>query len=419
VPGLLGASAITGWDGDGRLRAVVVSDRGVCDTTEFLLSVLSRFAAGYVDALSASGDLPISRRKWEQDAEEDLRLRRLHQEQQRQFQAWSGTSDAGAAATEAIPASVDLMQRPDCMDDLVAFASAVASLGPDCAAWFWSRDGAGDLRVAPSHALLALDHRQEDDESLLPCYLSFLSSLALAEGGAEAVHLMLSAPLEEGRKGQVTWGSLLSILRWYTQKLNSNGYGGSPGIKAAATLYPSTSYYTCEDDTTGEFKSDPWARDTDKTRSIAAASDLTAESSFVLAAHLMVLSKVCRGCPSARSFLLGSDVHLQGSGYSGSADIMDQDSTLVILFSLAVSPLPPEIRGGVFHALASLLSTDPKEQAFSKIQESAVTAWQILDQCQILPIYLLDQYSTGIEKDARSSIGLRFPPASMALVSTA
>jgi hypothetical protein len=315
------------------------------------------------------------------------------------------------------------------MDDVVVFASAVASQGPECAAWFWSRDdgtpdsgdgtSAYDVRVVPSRALLALDRRQEDDESLLPCYLSFLSSLALAEGGAEAVHLLLSSPLEEGRKGQVTWASLLSILRWYTQKLNNYGYGGSPGIKAAATLHPSTAYYTCEDDIVGDSKSDTWAGDgIDKSRSIATTSDLTSESSFVLMAHLRVLSCVCRGCPSAQSFLLGSDVHIQGSGYSGSAEIMEQDSTLVILFSLAVAPLQPEIRGSVFDALATLLSTGPTDHASSKIRESALTAWQILDQCQILPIYLLDQYSAGIDKDVKNSIGLRFPPASMALVRT-
>jgi Nuclear pore complex scaffold, nucleoporins 186/192/205 len=398
---------------------------GVCDTTEFLVSVLARFASNYLSVLSEYGDLPISRVKWEQDAEASLRLRRSHQEQQRQFQAWSGTNDVVDGTAEVIPASVDLAQRPDCMDDVIAFAAAVAALGPHSAAAFWSyhdepsqppsesnaSNPADAARLAPSLALSALDRQQEDDESLLPCFLTFLASLAQADGGAAAVHHMLSASVEDGRKGQVTWGSIFGILRWYTQQLAKDDFGGSPGIKSAATLHTSTSYYYADDEATDATSDSTWARDgTDDRQSVTKPRDLTEASAFVLMSHLRLVSSVCWGCPAARAALLGSEAAMQGAA-------IDQDSTLVVLFSLAVAPLPSDLRGAVFTALAAILTAHPSDAAFTKIQASASTAWQILDQCQILPIYLLDQYPSSFEKNSKNYVGLRFPPSSMALVS--
>jgi len=408
------------------------SRRAVCNVSEFVLTVLADFGAHYSKVLSASGDRPISRAKWEQDAEEDLRLRRSHQEQQRQFHAWSGTS---AGSVEMVPAAVDLLQRPDCMDDVVAFAVAVCSLGKEYALPFWStqdytvvEDDSPRVctRLAPSLALLELERQQDEDDTLTPSYLSFLAALALAESpelvqnGAAVVHDMLSRDPGASSKTQIVWPKIVEILRWYVRELSPQQYSGrsssptrsSTGVSSGG----STAYYY-------------FGRNVDEPEDLPVQEQATADggssrsktrllgdwNTFMLLSHLSVISNVAAKCPAARLAILSVNLPILSSD---GAEIVGQDSTLVVLFTLAGMPLSPATRGAVFSTIASLLNEDGVgQEETTKMREMGYKAWELLESCQILPIYLLDQYPSLRETDTRNIPGLGFPPSSTALVS--
>ena len=89
----------------------------------------------------------------------------------------------------------------------------------------------------------------------------------------------------------------------------------------------------------------------------------------------------------------------------------------MVLFSLAVMPLSPEVRGAVFGTIARLLSVDganPEETAV--LQKAAMKGWELLEACQVVPISILEQYPSGQETSVQSSSGLSFPPSSTAMV---
>ena len=117
-----------------------VAKSSSCDVVDFFLCLRAEYASCYLDVLCTSDDRPIARAKWEQDAEDNFCLRRAHQEQQQslrgQFTAWSDTTTAADIGNE-VPGEVDLLGRPNCMDDVIAFSTAVCSLGLDYALWFW------------------------------------------------------------------------------------------------------------------------------------------------------------------------------------------------------------------------------------------------------------------------------------------
>lgn len=388
------------------------------NTEELLLKGLAAFAATYLDILSVSGDLPVSRLKWEQDAEEDLRLRRSHQEQQRQFQAWSGTTAGGM---ERIPSSVDLLERPDCMDDVVAFVVTVCSLGPSYALQFWSREQnveTGRINLVPSRALLELDRLQEGDESLGPSYVSFLAVLALADdtealNGASAVHKVLSSPSDENRKGQVTWTSILEALRWYTREFNNSkgGFSSAPTKKVSSyTSTPSSYYYSNETGSAGF--STKLDSSSDGGQSVSQPFELGALNSHILSSYLSVLANVAAKCPPARSAVLSTPLPIFGSDAS---EVIGQDTSLVILFTLSVAPVSPEIRGAVFVALSEILSgKDAAEKDAAVIRDAAIKAWQLVEDCQFIPIALLDQFPVDLAVHRRI---MSFPQSSTMMVS--
>lgn len=386
-----------------------------CNVSEFLLAALSNFASHYLYVLSVSGDRPISRAKWEQDAEEDLKLQRDDAASQQQFHAWSGTTNV---MQNSVPDAVDLLDRPDCMDDVIAFATSVCSLGPEYALNFWDKeettvdDGSGALVLIPSRALLALRDQQSGDETLRASYLAFLAALALARGedasldGARTVHEMLS------RQGATdSWQTLVEILRWYARELSPNS-SSSSASSSGLTNSDSTAYYYFEgadSSSDGQTSMDQLSRR--KTR------ELGEENSYLLLAHLALISNVARGCPVARAEILALNVTSRGS--SNSNILEGQDSTLMVLFTLAVTALAPDVRGKVFCTLAELLNTDSvflDEQQNKQIQECAGKAWELLEACQILPIHLLEQYSSASPLESQNVTGLAFPPSSTAMV---
>ena len=161
-------------------------ENNFCNVSEFGLSVLSETYAHYLHVL-VEGPLPISRQRWEKEEDEELNLRRAQQVQQKQFYAWSGNN---TATEEAIPAAVDLMTRPDCLDDIIALATLLCSLGPEYSRNFWTREETTGSLI-PHRTLQELELIQTKDDSLLPSYLSWLAALVNDEASANAVHEIL------------------------------------------------------------------------------------------------------------------------------------------------------------------------------------------------------------------------------------
>ena len=217
-----------------------------CNVSEFLLAALSEFASHYLFVLSSSGDRPISRAKWRQDAEEELKLRRQEAEREASFQAWSGTQRK--ADEPVVPDEINLLDRPDCMDDVFAFATAICSIGPQYALNFWSQDeqvsaeGETTVSLAPSVALLALRSQQAGDSTLRASYLAFLAALATARSadgslnGSDTVHEMIM--MEES---QSTYSALIGTLRQVSEQLNPSSSSSSTTRSSATS---SSLYYT-------------------------------------------------------------------------------------------------------------------------------------------------------------------------------
>ena len=97
-------------------------------------------------------------------------------------------------AKENIPSEANLLERPDCIDDIMALATALCSRGSKYAAHFWSREG---RKVVPSRAFRKLEFLQENDNSLIPTYLTFLAALALAEP-SEVFNILNKEVIENG-----------------------------------------------------------------------------------------------------------------------------------------------------------------------------------------------------------------------------
>jgi len=200
--------------------------------SEFCLAVLVETYSHYLDVI-ADGSLPISRNHFEKEQDEELKLRRSQQATQRDYYAMSGQTPPD----EFIPSSVDLMSIPDCIDDIVALATSLCALGVNYARHFWTQTEEGELK--PCRALAALGRFKEKDSSLLPCYVSWLASLAVDEATALVVHDILSEPEEGTSPKTLTWTTLIFNLRWYAQQLSP--YDTDVVSKASSTTSTTTS----------------------------------------------------------------------------------------------------------------------------------------------------------------------------------
>ena len=402
----------------------------MCDTYEFFMSVLSEFMAHYLDVLCASGDVPISRAQWERDEERELQLRREQQEQQRQFRTWSGT----CGDEDVIPSGVDLMARPDCMDDVMALAIALASSGPDYATFFWatSQDEVDEhlkTTLVPSRALRKLELQQEADRSLLSTYVSFLSVLALAPApgddgtasGATLVNKILSRTPPDSGKNSVTWTSIMEAVRWYARELSPGDYNAakstadSKSSSAGLAGRDSTAYYYGTEgngyDGSAGYTSSQQGSSGSTSSTNSKPEELGETNTNMLLSHLGVLANVAVKEPAARSSLVSTNLPIAGQ-------VASSDPLLTVLFLLAIAPLTPVVRGAVFSTIASLLRLDGTSPETGKIiKEHAKKAWELLETCRVLPISLLDQYEPLQQGSASLAQGLIFPPSSLSLVS--
>ena len=132
-----------------RANEIIINDYAsdiadsTCDVTEFFLASIADFASNYMDVFSKLDQPLLSRAKWEQEAEAGLNARREQQEQEQSlrgnFHKWSDPAVVVKSAN-AIPNQVDLLARPDCIDDVVAFSTEIGVLGPEYAIQFWSQE---------------------------------------------------------------------------------------------------------------------------------------------------------------------------------------------------------------------------------------------------------------------------------------
>lgn len=414
------------------------SPDGKCDNYEFYMSVLSEFIAQYLDVLCASGNVPISRELWKNGEETELEVQRVQQEQQRQFGTWSGTQ---ATEGHAIPTEVDLMKRPDCMDDVMALAVAVCSTGPEYAMHFWSVADNGVMegdtvanatKLVPSRALKTLERLQTNDGSLLPAYLSFLAALALActtgedpdGSGAAAVHSLLSQEFDPSSDSsrKVNWSTVLQVIRWYARELSVPATGtrgstdtlrssssGTTGFDSMSTAY----YYGADstEDAMGGFHSShsQQRKNTTASSTDAKPKELGEDNTIILLSHLNVISSVTSNSSVARSAISSMKLPV--------GDGVGEDHLLTMLFSLAIAPVAPEVRGAIFMTISNILRVvKPREEEKEAAKEMARKGWDLLEDSQVLPIVLLDQYSPPPGRVGFVSPGLRFPASSTAQV---
>jgi hypothetical protein len=193
------------------------------------------------------------------------------------------------------------------------------------------------------------------------------------------------------------------MVRWYARELGTPSSRATTGTVSSSGGNNSSAYYYYDDDANNNYSS-PTPETGSKSR------ELGEENAYLLLSHLVLISNVARGCPAARSAILS----VQFGG--------EEDSTLTVLISLAVTALPPDVRGQVFGAVAELLNLDAAElEVATRIREAAGKTWELLEACQILPIHRLEQYASSTQSSSSSDstiTGLAFPPSSTALVSS-
>ena len=365
-----------------------------CNTSEFLLSVLTELTSGFFGLLLRHNP-PISRAQWEKDAEEDLRLRRKDQENYRQFQSWSGTR----TTLETIPDSVDLLQRPDCMDDVLALCYDVCRLDANFAACFWKKHSAIDT-------LSEIEKMQREDESLLPGYVDLMSGLSFH--APNLVHSILSGEesaetSSSGEYGRIImrWTTLLETLRYYARELVNKGNGSSQtSAKRTNSLAADQStmyyYYSTENNLAADYSA------TSSSSSSSTMRELGEANTRILSSHLMLVESIASKSSGARDFLRNLNLPIT-SGESA----VGQDSLFMVLFSLTSAPISPELRGLVFESLASIIDGCSEKQVND--------AWACVEDYGILPIDKLLVYTTPIPEGGAPRI--LFPPSSTARVS--
>eukprot|EP00977_Amphora_coffeiformis_P010124 scaffold2357_cov167-Amphora_coffeaeformis.AAC.32 len=207
------------------LPALTIHSEDVtCRAEEFALDILVGFMAQYLDAIVDRP--PISQQKWLKDENEDLRLRQQSQNQQREFQQWSGTT----TRMDDVPASIDLLERPDCMDDILACCAAVGMKGPAMA--FCNFEG--DL--LPTESLYRVAASARADISLRAPFYSYLAMLATAEDAeqpkkyeaAELIHSMLEGgATTPDDQFPCRWQDIIDIIRFCARDLIGKSYRSS------------------------------------------------------------------------------------------------------------------------------------------------------------------------------------------------
>jgi len=403
----------------------------------FYISVLSEFTAQYLDAICLC-DLPTSRAKWTHDEEQELQLRQVQEGEKKEVFAWSGQPYKAVQ----VPTEVDVSKRPDCLDDIIALAVDVCFVCPDCAMRFWSTyespqstNGNNDaitddsvVHLKPSRIMRNLERVQANDLSLLPAYLSFLSTMALSgspddhtlsRNGATAVHDWLSnadresfSPVSPSANiadvNRIDWAYILNTIRFYAHQLNppQAGDGFCQSSSSYATNEDSTAYYygATDNGAYSNIQAQQGAVKSSSVSSVEAKKKLDENSTLTLLSLLGLLSHVSLKSKLARKSILDTKLTVHGS-----KRFALEDDALSILFTLLVTSITPEIRGSTLMAIANLVRCDDisclsvveKEQ----VMDTAKRGWDLLETSQIIPIDILSQYSIlqGVQSSSSSN----------------
>ena len=393
----------------------------------FFMSVLSEFTAKYLDAVSSFGELPISRQKWRYNEEQELQLRRVQEQQRKQLQELTGTT----YNETRLPTEVDVADRPDCIDDIIALAISLCSSCPDCSYRFWSNSTSeednGNLvyHLKPSKIMKKLEKLLARDDSLLSLYVSFLSVLALTNNpnessfvggnGADTIcewlfqnDRMTSSPTSYDASKQVSLEYILYSIQYYAQQLNppaeksQSGWNSTDQFQQSSSMYDddSTSYYYGADDVL-ESQSKSQEGGSNSAASGDKKRELDGKSARILSSLLDLLSNVALKSEKSRKKIL--EIKLGSVGQARTRE----DDAITILFSLLVTSISPEIRGLTLSTIANLirqsenyplLSSEDKE----KSDDTVMKCWELLDLSQIIPIAKLGQYSPLQNENAPS-----------------
>jgi hypothetical protein len=384
-----------------------------CNLYEFGMTVLSEFTSHYLRA--ASEYLPLSRHEWEERENETLKMKREDQERAQSFYTTYGNGFENAAANrEPIPSEANLLERPDCIDDIIALATSLCNRGPQYASKFWQQQ---DDKVVPSQVLNKLDALQEKDRSLIPSYVGFLAGLAVAE--PSVVFDILDKPENETK---MSWKTIFTTLRWYVRKM-SDGYAGetskssSKDSSSATSSQPNSYYYGYDsryDPDVSATEGSDSRRGGDNSGSSSQLKELGETNTSIVLSHLGVIAKVASNYATGRTLLAVMKLSLDDVVASTTND--EGDSVLVVLFSLAIAPLAPQVRGAVLSTIASLLNLSGANQDEEcLICDMARKAWDLLDLSQTVPVLLLDQYQGQQERQLNQA--MTFPPSSLSAVS--
>lgn len=406
-------------------------------STEFYLSTLSELTAQYIDALGTSGNFPITRLEWYDEEVNLAQSEWMEKEQRRQFGEWAGQQQDSEPDNEEIfgPRKVNIMDRPDCLEDVFGLVSGIVEVHPIGAQCFWYISDAQQqlgrdeelsaMTLSPSRALQTLDLLQSENDSTLYVYLSFLASISLANGvtdgvsGADMVHSYLtgtSVISSHGgdRRMHFVWNTIIDSIRWYAEHLSPDE-AAAEEEESSTIRRPNpeneipTSYYYGVRGAGGNYASSPSFSFTQgnynisNTNTAPKKKELDEVGRNTLMALLCLISNVSSKCDNACEFILAIQLPTLGTGNrspsgSSSGSVL-QDGSLEILFSLlTVTTLPPDIMGMAFTAIANLLHY-PATSATT----SARRAWELLEMCQLIPIKLLSQYSSFAAGAGRTS----------------
>jgi hypothetical protein len=388
---------------------------------DFYVSVFADFTAQFIDALCATGNLPITRKEWYDEEFNMAQTEWAEKEQRRQFGLWAGQDvkeDTGG------PREVNIMDRPDCLEDIFALVSSICSTHPEGSRAFWKtaelqefdEDGSPlppvACLLAPSRFLERLDLIHSDSDSLLFVYLSFLSSLALADGtdeaeatnGATTIHSFLCGdrtinPHSE-RHVPFGWTNVINAIRWYSEQLSpeEGEKKKSPADRlrqtssTVDTSEPSTSYYY---GVSSNGDSNATSSSPNQGQGRASTPDdknegLDEVSTNILIALLCLISNVAARSSTAREHILGLQLPVQRSSASNETY---QESSLEILFSLLTTPISPELQGMTMMAIANLLQPTPSSSEDTTRLQPGKRAWELLEMIQLIPIKLLENGS--------------------------
>ena len=227
-------------------------------------------------------------------------------------------------------------------------------------------------------------------------------------GGAESANFILS-PGGSSNRSQVTWQTLLDLVAYYADELSRPASTGessksvSEGFRRSASGTfesdgaPSTAYYcdyVADNAADGQGASVSQGGDQGGGENSSASSsrkrfELDEQDRFTLLSILTLISNVSSRCTKARFDILAISAAQSESGIGG--------PTMQTLFTLALCPLPADIRGLAFVAIANLIRAQPNKMSSEQDKEKALAqgkeAWRILERTQILPIGLLGQYA--------------------------